>query len=1134
MCKIISKIVSYPQGRGAGHIHGVLWVDLKEIKFEDYGGQGRMLPDAAQTTWNSYLRNAFLNLRNRQPLDESESEALERFTDMFATCSLDPKVAGEEAVKIAKEVNWHGHSKSCRKKTIERKCRFNFPRFPMASTTFIDINKKLEEGEKISEERRVEILRKVLNVLVEEENGKVLSKAVKEIMEKKTEDESIGDRIEKLLKVAVEAAGDGKPISYVEYRRAVEQCPFKGSTILLRRDLDEIFINNYNPEMIVAWNANIDLQPVFDYYAVITYVVDYWSKGDDTLTDVLKTAAKQLAKDDDARKKCQDLADTFVSHRQVGEAEAYYKLFAHMPLVYSSVATVFVPTDAIGERRRFLKKQDPTNSEGGQKVKDREGLFVEKPDLVSKYERRKLLECDNKSPEEAVRESNSIIVDPVSGSDSIIVDPIVDPGSDSIIVDPIVDPVSDNSIKVDPVIESDSIIVDPVSDNNSIKVANNSGEETHKEDDILEDLTLCQFVKMYQSRTGSVMTEEDRNDIESGGQGNYGRFGLDVEEGELDDEDMCNYIISGKEGFQRRRELPRQITLENLQAGEPRVLYRRTFPRAIRFFKRNPNQDEHKFHLAELMLYHPFRDENDLYPEDAAKCKKLYEEKREEIELVKAQLMPFLKSVEEAQMTYEISKENSDEKVEEQVGVELDPEKEQEVEDVAEEEEEDHPEYLHIDPDQLDEQTDGQGTAKRVFRPIEIPSNEVQLEKARMLDEMQKYVLSLGIQYARDIVKARKGKNKMPKPPLVMVHGGAGSGKSSVIHTLAPMMMDILQQPGDNPECPHVVLTAAYGSAASNINGGTLHATFGFKFGNKFVSLADKARDEKRCQMRNLKCVIIDEISLVSCDLFYSLDLKLREIMMVNRPMGGLAVFLFGDLFQIQPVKGGYVFEMPKNREHGVSFELRNLWEMFTVVNLVENHRQGEDKEYADLLNRVRIGEFTDEDIELLRTRVRSADDEEVKQHSDDLHIYGTNKKVHAWNKAKLDEKEGHLYTIKAANNSRMIKNFKPKVDNAGNILNTPLQAVLNLKKGLEVILVWNVDVADGLANGSRGVLLGVVMKDDKVKRMIVNFHNKRHGEEKREKEPCYKYPEATYIDPYTHQYFLHGSTATCQQFPLR
>ncbi len=517
-------------------------------------------------------------------------------------------------------------------------------------------------------------------------------------------------------------------------------------------------------------------------------------------------------------------------------------------------------------------------------------------------------------------------------------------------------------------------------------------------------------------------------------------------------------------------------------------------------------------------------------------------------------------------MIYEESKENNDEKVADKVGVDLDPEKEQEVEDAEEEEEEEHPEYLHIDPDQLDEQPKGEGAAKSVFRPIEIPSKEVQLEQARKLDEMQKYVLSLGLQYAKDTVKAMKGKNKLPTPPLVMVHGGAGSGKSSVINILAPMMTDILQQPGDNPECPHVVLCAAFGSAASNINGGTLHATFGFKFGNKFVSLTDKARDEKRCQMRNLKCVIIDEISLVSCDLLYNLDLKLREIMVVNRPMGGLSVFFFGDLFQLKPVKGGYVFEKPKNREHAVAFELRNLWEMFTVVILEENHRQGEDKVYADLLNRVRVGLHTDEDIALLRTRVRKEDDEELKQHSGDLHIYGTNKKVDAWNKAKLEETKGELFTIKAASNSRMIKNFKPTVDSAGNILNTPLQAVLKVKKGMEVMLTWNVDVADGLANGSRGVLLGVEMKKEKdktlrklgsedlrklgsedqhsskdnkakdnmVKRMVVKFHNKNHGQEKRIKEPCYKHREATYIDPYTHTYHLHGSTATCQQFPLR
>ena len=39
-----------------------------------------------------------------------------------------------------------------------------------------------------------------------------------------------------------------------------------------------------------------------------------------------------------------------------------------------------------------------------------------------------------------------------------------------------------------------------------------------------------------------------------------------------------------------------------------------------------------------------------------------------------------------------------------------------------------------------------------------------------------------------------------------------------------------------------------------------------------------------------------------------------------------------------------------------LSFTAHSLWKMFTVINLEENHKQGEDKAYADLLNRVREG----------------------------------------------------------------------------------------------------------------------------------------------------------------------------------
>ena len=50
------------------------------------------------------------------------------------------------------------------------------------------------------------------------------------------------------------------------------------------------------------------------------------------------------------------LANEFSSHRQVGESEAYYKLFPEMHLTESSVKSVFVPGGFPDRRRVFLRK----------------------------------------------------------------------------------------------------------------------------------------------------------------------------------------------------------------------------------------------------------------------------------------------------------------------------------------------------------------------------------------------------------------------------------------------------------------------------------------------------------------------------------------------------------------------------------------------------------------------------------------------------------------------------------------------------------------------------------------------------------------------------------------------------------
>ena len=398
----------------------------------------------------------------------------------------------------------------------------------------------------------------------------------------------------------------------------------------------------------------------------------------------------------------------------------------------------------------------------------------------------------------------------------------------------------------------------------------------------------------------------------------------------------------------------------------------------------------------------------------------------------------------------------------------------------------------------------------------------------------QKEALSIAVNFAKRVVAFPLAWPHQhlprPSPPLVIVHGGAGSGKSRLISSIYNMMTDTFQKEGDDPNCPHVVLTSFTGAASANINGQTLHSLFGFKFGCTFLSMPEKQRADKRLLFRNLKCVIVDEISMVSADLFYNLDLRLREITMVDKVFGGVSVFVFGDLFQLQPPKARYVFEQPTNMEHALAYSLRDLWKLFTVINLEENHRQGEDKTYGDLLNRVRIGAHTEEDIALLKTRVRPKSDPTIDPKA--LHIYGTNAKVNAKNDAKLNEMGGELFTIRAKNASRTVKTFK--TNSAGCIQNTPFLEVLKLKVGCEVMLIHNINTLDGLTNGCRGVLVDVEKAGEAIRRLVIKFNNPDHGRLQREKNPCHRHPEGTYIDPIHWKYVLGGATASILQFPVK
>lgn len=57
--------------------------------------------------------------------------------------------------------------------------------------------------------------------------------------------------------------------------------------VFLKRSPNELRINNYNPACLRAWRANMDIQYVLDVYACAVYIVNYISKGQKGMSELL-------------------------------------------------------------------------------------------------------------------------------------------------------------------------------------------------------------------------------------------------------------------------------------------------------------------------------------------------------------------------------------------------------------------------------------------------------------------------------------------------------------------------------------------------------------------------------------------------------------------------------------------------------------------------------------------------------------------------------------------------------------------------------------------------------------------------------------------------------------------------------
>ena len=81
------------------------------------------------------------------------------------------------------------------------------------------------------------------------------------------------------------------------YTKALQML-MKGTTLILKCNIQDAFINGVNIDILNLWGGNMDLQMVIDDVAAVMYVCSYMMKGEKVMGETLKRVAKECRDDD--------------------------------------------------------------------------------------------------------------------------------------------------------------------------------------------------------------------------------------------------------------------------------------------------------------------------------------------------------------------------------------------------------------------------------------------------------------------------------------------------------------------------------------------------------------------------------------------------------------------------------------------------------------------------------------------------------------------------------------------------------------------------------------------------------------------------------------------------------------------
>ncbi len=296
----------------------------------------------------------------------------------------------------------------------------------------------------------------------------------------------------------------------------------------------------------------------------------------------------------------------------------------------------------------------------------------------------------------------------------------------------------------------------------------------------------------------------------------------------------------------------------------------------------------------------------------------------------------------------------------------------------------------------------------------------------------------------------RKGKN-------VFITGPGGTGKS---FTIAKYYEYAVNKYG----ATRVYKTSSTGVSAILINGKTLHSWAGIYLGKGSASeLLSKMKFPIKKRWKRTKVLFIDEISMINPDLFDKLEQIARSLRRTTLPFGGIQLIISGDFFQLPVVKcDRYCFE-------GLTWD-KVINHTITLKKIIRQ----KDIVFQQMLNEIRYGDISLENSDILHSRIDAPLNNEFG--IEPTVLYPKRVQVNRINNKRLNDlltrETKHVYEAKyqvVYNNSSVpkdsiIQKFQ-KIDER--TLDTSIFC-----KGTQVVFKFNIDVENGIANGTRGIIV--------------------------------------------------------------